>query len=34
MMFDATRKNVEKALGAKDFKAEMAAVQGTDLPNS
>lgn len=29
MMFDATRKNVEKALGAKDFKAEMAAMQGT-----
>jgi hypothetical protein len=28
-MFDATRKNVEKALGAKDFKAEMAAMHGT-----
>jgi hypothetical protein len=26
--FDATGKNVEKALGAKDFKAEMAAMQG------
>lgn len=29
VMFDATRKNVEKALGSKDFKAEMAAMQGT-----